>query len=600
MDRSVNISPINLLHESGEASCRSAFEVLVGQIHQLIVLRWLAVGLIVIGTWLGTTLFPVLSAAMPLLILAGVLLACNLSYAVLEKKGLARDERCARGFALTQIEMDLLVLSAVLHVSGGVMNPFFLFYIFHVIVATIILPRGSAFVVGLTTIVLFGLLAANELHHGLGFGYFPLQLSSGSGIWRNPVYVLGAFLAFVFTVIIAQHLTGMIIVRMTSKEWEAAQNSHLLRAIINAMSEGVLFVSCAGEVTLCNPAAQRWLRASGDLPGALLAHIEALIHSDGDHPHEKIEFNTAGSEPRFIEASSCEVVGPGQVHLGYVIVGQDLTEHKKLTADLTERSEELATLNEMLRMSRVKMAQREKMVAIGQMAAGIAHEIGNPLASLSSVAQYLNRKIQTPAEKQQLGLIQSQVGRISKILKRMLSLARPATTEYRWTDLDELIESTLSLVKFDRRMKNVTIRNEAVQSLPHVWINPQGFEQVLINVFINAMDAMAARTDEVEHILEITRSCDQDRIELRIRDTGIGMSAEVAQQAFESFFTTKEIGKGTGLGLYISYNLLTEIDGSIALESQPGEGTTVVIRLPIRPRNELLTDRAESDVGIKA
>jgi signal transduction histidine kinase len=105
---------------------------------------------------------------------------------------------------------------------------------------------------------------------------------------------------------------------------------------------------------------------------------------------------------------------------------------------------------------------------------------------------------------------------------------------------------------------------------------------------------MNAKEEEEEHILEITREFKDDMIEIRIGDTGVGMSPEICKRAFDSFFTTKEIGKGTGLGLYISYNLVTEVDGTITLESKPGKGTTVIIRIPLRPRNHLISDDAEN------
>ncbi len=239
------------------------------------------------------------------------------------------------------------------------------------------------------------------------------------------------------------------------------------------------------------------------------------------------------------------------------------------------------------------------MVAIGQMAAGIAHEIGNPLASLSSVVQYLSRKLSTHEEKEQLLLIGHQVDRISGILKRMLSLSRPATGKYKWTDINELTDNTLSLVKFDKRMQSITIKNVINSDLPMVWLNPQLFEQVFLNIFINAMDAMDARGNEQEHVLEITREFKDAMVEIRIRDTGVGMSPQVAKRAFESFFTTKEIGKGTGLGLFISYNLVSEIDGTIKLESELGNGTVVIIRIPIRPQKNLIaTGDARMDFAI--
>ncbi len=581
-------------------------EVLVEQILWLIRLRWIAVAGLVGAGLLGTYAFPVLVNTVPIYTCAGILLLCNVFYFAVSTKKTADAGPKDVVLAMVQVEADLVILTAVLHFSGGVVNPFFLFYIFHIIIATIILPRNLSFTVGLTAILLFGLLAFNELNEGALFGYYPLQLSVIEGLWQNPVYVLSVFVAFVCTVVLAQYLTRMIIVRMTAKEMEAARNNDLLKAVISAMAEGLIFVTSDANVAICNPAAKLWKKDSDisrkdssidDFLPTLAEHMKVLL-SDGDKAASwtgKIEFNTDDLGQRHVEVKSCPVAGIDGQRLGYVIVGQDLTEHRKLTKDLLERTEEVTEINEMLKMSRVEMTQREKMVAIGQMATGIAHEIGNPLASISSVAQYLGRKITANEQKEQLLVIQYHVNRISNILKRMLSLSRPATHEYKWTDISSLIDNTLSLINFDKRARSVTIKNTASPDLPMVWLNPQHFEQVFLNIFINALDAMNAKQDEQEHILEITRKFKDGSIEIRVSDTGIGMEPEVCRRAFESFFTTKEIGKGTGLGLFISYNLVTEVDGTIALESELGKGTTVVIRIPLRPKKDLISgDDAEN------
>jgi len=588
-------------------------EVLVEQNHWLIRLRWIAAGGIVAAALANSYVLPytVLTNVVPIYVFAGILLLSNIVYF------LAATEKAKDGgpkdivLATIQVEADLVILTAVLHFSGGVVNPFFLFYIFHVIIATIILPRNLSFVVGLTTILLFGLLAFNELHGGSSWlGYHPLQLPRAGAdlqvpdLWRNPVYVFGAFVAFVCTVMLAQYLTRMIISRMTAKELEAARNNELLKAVISAMSEGLVFVTRDNKVAICNPAAELWKEEDrtgkcddslAEFAPILTEHIEALLAGDDAaiDAGGAIEFNTAGPEQREIEAKSSPVVDADGQKLGYVVVGRDLTAHKKLERELLDRTEEVTAINEMLKMSRVEMAQREKMVAIGQMATGIAHEIGNPLASLSSVVQYLGRKLGTHEEKNNLLLMKQQINRISNILKRMLSMSRPATAEYRWVDINEVIDNTLSLVRFDGRMRSINVENITGADLPMVWLNPQLFEQVLLNLFINALDAMSAKETKQEHTLKITRRSDNGTIEIRISDTGIGMSPEVCKRAFESFFTTKEIGKGTGLGLFISYNLLAEIDGTVSLESEPGEGTTVVVRIPKRPKKDLISGGAE-------
>ena len=575
---------------------------LADQILWLISLRWVAVALVAAGTLVGTYLFPMIEDPRPLYGSAAVLLACNLAYAVAARSKCRGSRRGAVTLAMVQMEMDLLVLTAVLHFSGGVANPFFLFYVFHVIIATIILPRNLSFVVGLTAIAFFGLLTANELNAGLVFGHYPFQLSAGGGLWRNPVYGLAAFVAFVCTVMIAQYLTRIIIVRMASKELEAAQKSNLLRAIINAMSEGLIFVTADGQVALCNPAAQQWRdnddgrkgQSINGFPTTLAEHISALADRGcGRLRQDKtIEFSTGGPAKKLIEARSCLVTGLNGVPLGYVIVGQDLTEHKKLEADLLDRTEQVTAINEMLKMSRVRTGQREKMVALGQMAAGIAHEIGNPLTSLSSVVQYLSRKCADPELKELCGVVDHHVGRISAILRRMLNQARPATSEYRWVNVNEGVHNTLSLIRFDGRAAGVTITDVHNAELPMVWLNPQSLEQCLLNIVINALDAMEAKKAEHECKLEVVKAVKDEMVEIRISDTGVGMSPEVCRRAFESFFTTKEISKGTGLGLFISYNLIAEMDGTIELESERGKGTTAIIRIPVRPRKDLIAGPA--------
>jgi signal transduction histidine kinase/PAS domain-containing protein len=595
---------------------RCSREVLAEQILWLIRLRWIAAGGIVAAVLVSSYVFPypLLPSPTPIYICAGILLLCNSLYFCVATKKTSYVMAKGTVLALIQVEVDLIILTAVLLFSGGVTNPFFLFYIFHVIIATIILPKNLSSTVGLTTILLFCLLAINTLKEGTWFGYYPLQIKNViGGPWTDPVYVLAVFVAFICTVIIAQYLTIIIITRMTAKEREAARNNDLLHAIIGAMTEGLIFITPDGRIAMCNPAAKLWKNEHTsnnhhidnignlpeDFPPILAEHIRGLsidnnitTNTGGD---KAMKFKTDSLEQRYIEAQSSPVIGIDEQKLGYVIVGQDLTVHKKLEEELLDRTEEVTAINEMLKMSRVEMAQREKMVAIGQMATGIAHEIGNPLASLSSVAQYLGRKLQKHEEKEHLLVIRHQVSRISNILKRMLSLSRPVTSVYKWVDINDLIDNTISLVKFDKRMQLITIKNVGANDLPMVWLNPQLLEQVLLNIFINALDAMNAMPDKKEHTLEITRQSRDGKVEIHVSDTGIGMSPEVCKRAFESFFTTKEIGKGTGLGLFISYNLVTEVDGTLSMESEPGKGTTVTIRIPIRPKKDLFSDNNDEE-----
>lgn len=574
--------------------------VLIEQLQWLVLLRWFAVvGIVAAGVVCSfEKFFPILHSPRPIYACAGILFSCNLIFFVLTRQRFIKPTLSGILLAMIQLEVDLVILTLLLHFAGGVTNPFVLFYVFHIIVATIILPRNLSFAIGISAIVMYGLMIIGELHDVSWFPHYPLEFSSISPLAKNPVFSLGAFVAFSAMVILTQYLTRTIIVRMTARELEATRNRNVLEAVVGTMSEGLIFITNRGRVSICNPSAERWFPAIKDsldsLPKPLSERIKLLLADTSvqHSPSEVITFSL-GDSKQYIEARIYPVAGVDGKQLGFVVIGQDLSRHKRLEQELLKRSEEITEINEMLKLSRVELVQREKMVAIGQMATGIAHEIGNPLASLSSVAQYLQRKVSDDDQVEMLKTMEQQIERISVILRRMLSLSRPATSEYRWTDVNTLIENTLSLVRYDRRAKSVEILDHVNRDLPMVWLNPLHFEQVLLNIFLNALDAMASKQD-ASHQLEISRRLENGMIVIRTKDNGVGMQPEICRRAFESFFTTKELGKGTGLGLFISYNLVSELDGTIELDSEPGEGTTVTVTIPIRPKNKLISQDDET------
>ena len=577
--------------------------VLQEQIAWLIRLRWLAVaGLIVVAAPSGH-IFNVVADIWQLLTLTMILLASNILYAVVERGTRSRSGWSNRMFALVQVEADLLILTALLHFAGGPANPFTLFYLFHVIIATILLPLSLNLLVGVSAILFYGsLIGLQTVKTGWAAGQ-ALAIRPGLELWREPVYAAGCLAAFAASVFLIQYLTRTIIIRMARKEWESIRHRELLETIIDAMSEGMFFVKPEGRIALCNSAARCWLHNPAkagqlcldDLPAALREPLRKLLISTAPEDRNgQVSFETQTSPPRYIETRT-RAVSSQERFLGLVVVGRDLTRHRELLQSLRRRNDETASINEFLKTSQIEMAHREKMAAIGQMASGIAHEIGNPLASLSSVVQYLKRRMPQPDYAAHLDTIEVQVNRISLILKRMLTLSRPGSREYKWSDVNAMVENVLSLVQYDGRAENVEIRTFVGSNLPTVWVNPVHFEQVLLNLTVNALDAIAARQTQQKQYIEVRTGARDGQIELSIRDTGIGMDPETCRRAFESFFTTKELGKGTGLGLFITRNLLAEIDGAIHLESEPGVGTTAHLRIPLQPRKHLINSELPNE-----
>jgi len=229
---------------------------------------------------------------------------------------------------------------------------------------------------------------------------------------------------------------------------------------------------------------------------------------------------------------------------------------------------------------RSQMVEKEKMVSIGQLASGIAHEVANPLSSISSVVQMLKRSGKTDEHtNEQFDLIEAHIQRITGIVRKLGTLARPVVDQWGPIDVGAALREAVRLISFDRRAKNVDIRLEMAPDLPRAYGIPGEIEQVFINLSLNAFDAMPGGGT-----LTIRAHGADGRIVVTIADTGSGIPPETGRRVFEPFFTTKDPGRGTGLGLAVSYGIVQKHGGEIDLESTVNEGTTFTVRLPVRSR----------------
>ncbi|MBW8035877.1 MAG: hypothetical protein FVQ79_09660 [Planctomycetes bacterium] len=226
--------------------------VLIEQIKWLIRMRWFAVAGIVVSGLVCTYIFPVLPEVNTIHRCALFLLLFNVAYLVISFRCESEPTAFDIVFALVQIEVDLVILTILIHFSGGVTNPFTFFYVFHIIIATIILPKKLSILVGITTISMFGIIAIGELNEWGFLRHYPIRLSPVNNLWKNPTYMFGMFVAFSSTVILTHYLTRTVVARMASKEIEASRNKDLLEAIITAMGEGLLFINNDGQVQYCS------------------------------------------------------------------------------------------------------------------------------------------------------------------------------------------------------------------------------------------------------------------------------------------------------------------------------------------------------------
>lgn len=223
------------------------------------------------------------------------------------------------------------------------------------------------------------------------------------------------------------------------------------------------------------------------------------------------------------------------------------------------------------------LLQTEKLSAIGQLAVGIAHEVGNPLAAISSIVQILEMESNQEFFTQKLSSIRQEINRISSILKNLVDFSRPKIATTTKIDVNSIINETAKIITYDKRAKHIDFEVSLSKNIPHTHLVPDELMQVLINLFINAVDAIG----EKNGLVKVSSGLYENFIQIRIRDNGTGISQNDVNKIFDPFFTTKEIGKGTGLGLWISHGIIESLKGKISVESKLGQGTEFKILLPI-------------------
>ena len=237
-----------------------------------------------------------------------------------------------------------------------------------------------------------------------------------------------------------------------------------------------------------------------------------------------------------------------------LVIDQIVTEHQKLQAS---------------------MLHQEKMAAFGLLAAGIAHDMGNPLSSIQMHLQLLEGESLPEDAASSLGFVRQEVARLHRSLRELVDFARRRRAAASFVSVQSVVDDTLRLLRYDRRMKDIEVSFEADPDTPGVFMVEDHLVQVCLNLIVNALDAMPDGGK-----LKIELGSVGGEVSLRIRDSGIGFSPKVLERCYEPLFTTKAEGKGTGLGLSISREILRAAGGDVELHSREGHGATAIVRLP--------------------
>jgi len=248
---------------------------------------------------------------------------------------------------------------------------------------------------------------------------------------------------------------------------------------------------------------------------------------------------------------------------------------------LDERERELL-------IARQRYFHQEKMAAVGALAAGVTHEIGNPIAAMSGVVQEMvdkqnAKECSITGRACNPGILQAQIQRLAAITREISGFAAPQAVERQLLDLNGLVRTSAGLMSYDKRMRRVNLRLNLDSQLPAIYGVADQLTQVIMNLLINAADALESVEDRPRD-LTVQSEMSGGNVRLSVKDNGCGMDRDTINRAFEAFFTTKS--KGTGLGLSLCYSIVTEHGGTIEIDSSPGVGTRMQILLPLPAEDE--------------
>ena len=234
--------------------------------------------------------------------------------------------------------------------------------------------------------------------------------------------------------------------------------------------------------------------------------------------------------------------------------------------------------------SEIKLLQSEKQASVGRLAAGVAHEINNPLTGVLTFSHMLLQRKDIGGEiRTDLETIAQQTERVRKIVKNLLDFSRQTELNPELTDINHLVESVVSMMRNQALVKGIDLQCNPDEGLPLLTLDANQIQSVLFNLLLNALDA----TKQDETIVVTTgigisgNAADPQGVEITVRDTGCGISAEHLDKLFDPFFTTKEVGRGTGLGLAVSYGIVQRHGGTIWVQSEVGKGSTFTVWLPL-------------------
>ena len=335
--------------------------------------------------------------------------------------------------------------------------------------------------------------------------------------------------------------------------------------VVENMPIGLIALDDHHRVAACNHIAESVLQLS--VPNVMGKNADQMLPARlcevvkrFDEPHhvieEEIDCTIADGSVVPLEIGASILQDANGVFLGYILLFKDLTEVRSL---------------------RREIARNQRLASVGRLAAGVAHEIRNPLSSIKGFATYFKERYpDAPQDQKTANIMIAEVDRLNRVVGQLLEFARPVPVSPKSTSLQELVDDSVRLIEQKAKEKQITVKTLNSVKVDKAVIDPDRINQVLLNLYLNAIESMESGGE-----LGVELSADEEnhRIEIRVSDTGCGIPGEHLSRIFDPYFTTKSTG--TGLGLAVAHNIMEAMGGKIKISSQPGKGTTFCITIPI-------------------
>jgi two-component system, NtrC family, sensor histidine kinase PilS len=474
--------------------------------------------------------------------------------------------------ASLQVLTDLILVSVVIHETGGWDSSLNFLYPLVIIVASVLLPRVWAGLVAALAFILYGIVL--ELNY-YGFVHSYCTTHPSFKALQAIIFVnLFAFLAVAYLAGLLTAKLRQVGVQLQDASGALENLQALHENIIHSISSGLITTGLDGRITLVNAAAERLLeRAAADLLGMPVDHLflDPLPSVASGHPHAEVRFDSSSKYRKTFRVRVAALTVPERAELGFVYALDDLTEIRRLEREV-----------------RVQ----DRLAAVGRLAAAIAHEIRNPLTSIAGSVSMLSGVPEMNEEHRRLlDIVTRESQRLNGIITDFLAYSRTKQYHFCKTDLIQLVEDTLTLMGHRMTAEETGIsivRRFAVRQAPVV-ADGDRIKQVFWNLCENAVRAMKSGGT----LTVAVESLGADW-QVTVSDTGTGMTPQQIEKIFEPFQSNFE--GGTGLGLAIVYQIVQAHEGKVWARSKPGQGTTFVLRLR-RLDAERTADAQESPVA---